>query len=225
MNKGIIYKLKEMAGQVNWPLLVFLLLVLNVKLLVKVAAVLIIGIVNWKSISGKGFFRQRYLFFYFGMICIGLINLLLQIKNVDSTYLLTTFIGISFWMMSALIAYLLYKIIQKGDTAKIHNTISVFFVLHTAAVFINLLRIMIETGSVNPYAYKGLNAKYYISTGDFITGITFDAPVTTAFISAFGVLYFLYRRQFLLSIASMASLIIMASNFANLVLAGVFVLA
>jgi cell division protein FtsW (lipid II flippase) len=54
-------------------------------------------------------------------------------------------------------------------------------------------------------------------------GITFDAPVTTAFICAFGLLYFLYRQRFLLSIACMAALIIMASNFANLVLLGVFV--
>jgi hypothetical protein len=64
-----------------------------------------------------------------------------------------------------------------------------------------------------------------MSTGDYITGITFDAPVTTAFICAFGLLYFLYRRKFLVSLACMAALIIMASNFTNLVLIGVFVFA
>ncbi|HMK04833.1 MAG TPA: hypothetical protein VK489_11600 [Ferruginibacter sp.] len=225
MNKGTLYKLREKATQVNWPLLVFLLLVLNVKLVVKIAAVLLIVVINRKSISGKEFFKQRYLFFYFGLICIGLINLLLQFSNTSTTYLATVVMGTSFWMMSALIAYLLYKIIQKGDAVKLHNTVTVFFVLHVAVIFINLLQIMIETGSVNPYTYKGLNAKYYISTGDFITGITFDAPVTTAFICVFGILYFLYRKQFLLSLAGMAALLVMASNFANLILFGVFVFA
>lgn len=225
MKSSLIHNLKSKAGQVNWPLLIFLLLVLNVKLVVKVAAVIIISIINWKMISIKGFFRQRYLFFYFGMICIGLINLLLQYKSINTTYLFTVALGVSFWMMSAVIAYHLYKIIQKEEVARIHNTVCVFFVLHVAVIFLNLLQIIIETGSINPYTYKGLNAKYYVSTGDFVTGITFDAPVTTAFICAFGLLYFLYRRQFLLSLACMAALIIMASNFANLILAGVFVFA
>lgn len=225
MGNRIIYKLKEKARQINWPLLVFLLLVLNVKLVVKVAAVIIISIVNWKLISVKDFFRQRYLFFYFGLACIGLINLLLQYKNVNATYLFAVALGVSFWMMCAVIAYQLYKIVQKEEVNRIHNTVSVFFMLHITVLFLNFLRIVFETGSINPYTYKGLNQKYYISTGDFITGITFDAPVTTAFICAFGLLYFLYRQRFLLSLASMAALIIMASNFANLILIAVFVFA
>jgi cell division protein FtsW (lipid II flippase) len=196
--------------------------VLNVKLVVKVVAVIIISFINWRTISVKEFFRQRYLFFYFGMICIGLINLALQYKNIDSTYLATAAIGLSFWIMSAAIAYNIYKIVQRGDVGKMHNTVSVFFALHIAVVFLNLLRIIIETGAINPYTYKGLNARYYVSTGDFITGVTFDAPVSTAFICALGLLYFLYRKQFLLSVACMAALIIMASNFANLILIGVF---
>jgi hypothetical protein len=109
MDNRIIYKLKEKARQINWPLLVFLILVLNVKLVVKVAAVIIISIINWKQISVKEFFRQRYLFFYFGLACIGLINLLLQYKNINTTYLFAVALGVSFWMMSAVIAYQLYK--------------------------------------------------------------------------------------------------------------------
>lgn len=216
---------KEKAGQINWPLLVFLLLVLNVKLVLKIAAILIICFINRKNISIKDFFRQRYLYFYFSLICIGVINLLLQYKSIGKAYAATASIGLAFWMMSAVIAYQLFIIIQKDNTAKIHNTTGVFFVLHISVIFLNFLKIVLETGSVNPYTYKGFNQKYYMSTGDFITGITFDAPVTTAFICAFGLLYFLYRKQFLLSLASMAALLIMGSNFANLVLVAVFVFA
>jgi len=225
MINQIIDKLKEKTGQINWPLLIFLLLVLNVKLVVKVVAILIISIINRKDISITNFFRQRYLLFYFSLICLGLIHLLLQYKSISTAYLATAAIGLSFWMMSAVIAYLIYKIIQKEETIKLHNTVCFFFILHIVAVFLNFLQIVIETGSMNPYSYKGLNQKYYISTGDFIRGITFDAPVTTAFICAFGLLYFLYRKQFLLSLTCMTALLIMASNFANLILAGVLFFA
>ena len=225
MIKRIMNCVKEKAGQINWPLLVFLLLVLNVKLVLKIAAILIICFINRKNISIKDFFRQRYLYFYFSLICIGVINLLLQYKSIGKAYAATASIGLAFWMMSAVIAYQLFIIIQKDNTAKIHNTTGVFFVLHISVIFLNFLKIVLETGSVNPYTYKGFNQKYYMSTGDFITGITFDAPVTTAFICAFGLLYFLYRKQFLLSLASMAALLIMGSNFANLVLVAVFVFA
>ena len=60
MINRIINKLKEKAAEINWPLLGFLLLVLNVKLVVKVAAILIISIINRKDISVRHFFRQRF---------------------------------------------------------------------------------------------------------------------------------------------------------------------
>jgi hypothetical protein len=41
-------------------------------------------------------------------------------------------------------------------------------------------------------------------------------------ICAFGLIYFLYRQRFALSVASMAALMIMASNFTNIILIGVF---
>lgn len=223
MKTLLLHTLKKKAGQVNWPLLVFLILVLNVKLVVKVAAVIIICIYNWKKTSLKEFFKQRYLLFYFGMICIGLINLLFQIKNITTPYFFTVIIGSGYWMMSAVIAYQLYKIIWQDNRERLHNTIALFFMIHTAVVFINLFRIMAETGSVNPYTYMGMDVKYYMSTGDFITGISLDAPVTTAVISAFGVLYFLYKQRFMLSVVCMAALIISASNFTNLLLVSIFV--
>jgi hypothetical protein len=225
MKSLVLHTIKRKAGDVSWPLLVFLVLVLNVKLPVKIIAVLFFVAMQWKSISVKDFLKQRYLLFYFSMIGIGIINFLLRYKNYNATYFITLIVGICFWLMSAVIAYLLYTTVQKENPVKIHNTLAAFFILHVTVIFLNLIQIIIETGTLNPYTYKGLNQKYFISTGDFITGISFDAPVTTAFTCVFGLLYFLYRKQFILSIACMAALLIMASNFANLILIGVFVFA
>lgn len=225
MKTPFLHTLKGKADQVNWPLLVFLILVLNVKLVVKVAAVIFICIYNRKQASLKEFFKQQYLLFYFGMICIGFVNLLLHYKTAGTAYLVTMAMGLSFWVMCSVIAYQLYIIVQKGESQKLHNTVTVFFILHIALVFIDLSGIIIKTGALNPYTYRGMNQKYYISTGDSISGITFDAPVATSFICAFGLLYFLYRRHFLLSIACMGALIIMASNFTNLILLAVLLFA
>ena len=225
MKASLLHIVKKRTSGINWYLLVFMLLVLNVKLPVKIIGILFFIIINRRSLSAKGFLKQRYLFFYFAMIVIAIINCVLQYKNAGTTYVITVAIGICFWLLSAVIAWLFYTVVQKEDTAKLHNTVSLFFTLHVAAIFLNLVQIIIETGSINPYTYRGLNQKYYISTGDAITGITLDAPVTTAFICVAGLLYFLYRGRAVLSILCMAALLIMASNFANLILIGVLVFA
>jgi hypothetical protein len=225
MKKQLVYEMKKRAGKINWTLLIFMVFVLNSKLPVKVAAVLVMSIVHWKFFSIRDFFRQRYLFFYFGLVAIGIINLLLQTNGNTFPGRVTATIGISFWMMSALIAYTVNTIVKKEEAQQLHQTVCTFFILHLSVVYINLMMIMFETGSINPYLYKGLNQKYYISTGDFITGITFDSPVTTAFICSFGLLYFFYRKRFLLSMACMGGILLMASNFNNLILLCILVFA
>lgn len=225
MKIPLIHTLKQKSRLINCPLLIFIILVLNVKLVVKIVAVILFALLHRKDISIKQFFGQRYLYFYFGMIGIGIINFCLQYKHITTVYFFTVAIGISFWLMSAVIAYLIYIAVKKEGSDKLHATVSLFFLLHIAVIFLNLLRIIVETGSINPYTYQGLNQKYYISTGDFIMGITFDSPVTTAVIAASGLLYFLYRKKFLLSVACMAALLVIASNFTNLVLIAVFIFA
>lgn len=224
MIKRLSYYGQLNAERVSWPLLVFLLLLLNVKLPVKIAGLLCMLIYNRKAIVLKDFFKQRYLLFYFSMILIGIVNAFFQFGQMSMPYLVLLLAGLCFWLMSAVIAWQLFSTVQKETTEKLEAAMTVFFILHVAVIFINLLLIMVETGSVNPYTYKGLNQKYYISTGDHIAGISFDASVTSAFIAVFGLLYFLYRNRYLLSLLSMAALLVMASNFANLVLVGTLVL-
>ncbi|MEO5564240.1 MAG: hypothetical protein ABIR18_12415 [Chitinophagaceae bacterium] len=210
--------------QVNWMLLLFLLLMLNVKLVVKVAAILFILIANYKSISWKNIRQQRLIFFYVAMIGIAGINFLLQVNQFSLNYSIAAFFGVSLWILAAIAGFFLYIIVQKDSKQRLHRTIELFFILHIAVIGINLLMIILETGALNPYTYKGINQKYYINTGDYITGITFDTPVSTAMISAFGLLYFLYRRCYLLSMAAMASLLLIGSNVTNMLFIAILIL-
>src|SRR5690242_385079 len=202
--------------QVNWTLLVFLLLMLNVKLAIKVIAILFILITNFRSFNLINLRRQQLIFFYAAIIIIACSNYLLQIKQATLNYSLAAIFGLSLWIMAAVAGLFIFTIIQKDSSERLHRTVELFFLLHIAAISINLLLIIIETGALNPYMYKGMNQKYYISTGDFIRGISFDSPVCTAMISAFGLLYFLFRQRFFFSLLAMGSLLLIGSNLTNL---------
>jgi len=206
---------KKRSKQLDWQLLLFLVLVLNVKLVIKLVALILITVINYREISVKTLFRRRYLWFYFGIIAVALANIVLQYKLISLPYIIVAAMGILLWVLCALASFHAFRIIQKGDPEKLFNTVGLFFMLHVGIIFFNFLLIVIETGSINPYTYKGLNQKYFVSTGDYIKGITFDSPVTTAMICAFGVLFFLYRRRFLNSLLSFTALLIMASSLTN----------
>jgi hypothetical protein len=208
---------------IDWKLFLFLVLVMNVKLVVKIIAIIAIVVLERKSFTLKSFIRKPYILFYMGMIAIALINLLLQYRDLHLPYLLVTGMGILLWMMPAIAGYHSYNIVQKGDLDKIHRTVSFFFLVHVAIIFASLLMIILEIRTIDPYTFKGLNQKYYISTGDYIRGITFDDAVTTAMIAAFGLLYFLYRRRFFYSLLCMAGVLVIFSNLTNIFLLLIFV--
>ena len=203
----------------HWGLLLFLLLVLNVKLIIKAAALLVFIIVYRNQIRKVQPFRQQYLLFYSGVIIIGIINLFLM-KQIQSSYFFVAGLGVVYWLMAAVAGCLALVFVKTTDPEKIHKTLTLFFCLHMLVIVCSLILIIIETGSINPYTYRGFNQKYYISTGDFLKGITMDSPVTTAFISSFGVLYFLYRNRLLLSILCMACFLAQVSNLTNFMLLG-----
>lgn len=212
---------KKLRG-IDWKLFLFLVLVMNVKLLVKIVAIIAILLLERKSFSLRSFFRKPYVLFYLSMIGVALVNLLLQYQNIQTPYLLVIGMGIMLWMIPAIAGLTVYNMVQKGDLEKMHRTVSLFFLVHVALIFTSLLLIILEIGTIDPYTYKGLNQKYYISTGDYIRGITFDDAVTTAMIAAFGLLYFLYRKRFFYSLLCMAGLLIIFSNLTNIFLLLIF---
>lgn len=99
-----------------------------------------------------------------------------------------------------------------------HQTILLFFIINTLVSFFNLAQIVWETGAFNPYTYQGQYQKYFISTGDFVKGITFDTSTTNAILNGFGVIYFLTKKNAVMTLVCMAVLLLAASNFTNVFL-------
>jgi hypothetical protein len=211
-------KIKRLIQQVDWNLLVFLLLFLNVKLVVKLIALCFMYTRRF-DFSFK-FSKQRLPLFYPAMIAIALINFFIFSYWRGHNYSILLLTGIAFWGMCILALHQVVLSVDQSSLRKLHNTVLIFFVLNAAVSCIDLLVIIIETGELNPYRYQGMYQKYFIGTGDYIRGITFDTSTTNAILNAFGVMYFLYRKRMLLSLLCMVVLLLTCSNFTNVLIIG-----
>jgi len=215
------FSFKKQANAVEWKLLVFLVLFMDVKLLVKLAAIVMICILQPDFHFGFKLKNSRLPLFYLLVIVIAIINWLIY-RNYSLNYAVVVLTAILFWAACILAIQQVKLFVEQTDVVILHNTLLVFFVLNIIASLFNLSAILMEIGLRNPFLYQGDYQKYFINTGDHIKGISFDSSTTNAVINSFGIVYFLYRRKYLLVIACMIILLLTASNFTNAVLLLVF---
>lgn len=212
------FNLKKAINYVDWKLLLFLMLFLNVKLAVKIPAIIIIYLLRFNFRFGFSFKNSRLPLFYFLIIGIGFLGLVINQNNFGYNYLVVFLTGTGFWLLCILAVHQVKLAVEQNDTHVIHNTILVFFVLNAIFSFYNIAHIIWETGAFNPYRYQGQYQKYFIGTGDYIRGITFDTSTTNAVLNAFGVTYFLTRKNPFMVLTCMAVLLLTGSNFVNIIL-------
>src|SRR5579862_1001680 len=220
-----VFSLKKPDFEIEWKLLVFLILFLDVKLSVKAIAILFIYFLQPDFKFGFRFKHSRLPLFYLIVILIALLNFIFY-PNMTGNYIIVAITGILIWTACILVIHQLKLLVDKTDINILHNTLLAFFVLNIAFSAVNLLIIFLEIGLRNPFLYQGQFQKYFINTGDSIKGLTFDTSTTNAVINAFGIIYFLFQKKYVLTLASMATLLLTASNFSIiilvLVLAGIF---
>ncbi|HEY8971123.1 MAG TPA: hypothetical protein VIM64_18595, partial [Puia sp.] len=218
--------LKKYLRALDWPLLLFLIFFLNVKLYVKAAAVIVALYFNWhrrgalRSVRGGMWWR-----FYPVMILLALINVGLSFRLMSLPAWMAFGLGCVYWLLAMLAAWQLFLFVQGGDKEKLHETVSFFFLLNAGVMLASFIRICIQAGALNPYNYEGQHRKFFISTGDMITGIGLDSSVTAALISAFGLLYFLYRGRKGLALLCYVTILLATSNTINYLLGIVLVIS
>ena len=215
--------MKKLTYHIDIDLLVFLLLFTNVKLIVKVIAIAFIYARRFNFKFGFTLKNSRLPLFYPAIIFIAVINWVsgdIAISNYNPVFIT----GIFFWGMCVLAAHQVKLAVERNTEDVLFKTITAFFIINISASFIQLASIIVETGSLNPFRYQGLFQKYFISTGDFIKGISFDTSTTNAVISAFGVIYFLTKEKPVMLLLCMATLLLTASNLTNVVLLGIFMM-
>jgi len=217
------FNLKKIISYIDWKLLLFLLLFLNVKLAVKLPAIVIIYLLQFDFRFGFNFKNPRLPLFYLLIPGIAVIGFVFNQSYQAANYPLIFFAGIGFWLLCLLAVHQVKLSIETRDAEIIHKTILVFFVLNAIFSFYNIAHIVWETGALNPYRYQGQYQKYFIGTGDYIKGLTFDTSTTNAVLNAFGVVYFLDKKNAVMVFICMAILLLTGSNFVNVTLLVVFV--
>lgn len=199
-------------------LLVLLLLFLNVKLAIKIPVIAIIYLIEPNFKFGFSFKNSRLPLFYGLIISIAFLGALLNKSYQEPHYYLVFSIGIAFWVLCILAIHQVKLSIEQNSIERIHQTIVVFFVINILFSVLNLSAIIYEIGNINPYRYQGLYQKYFMGTGDYIKGVTFDTSTTNAVINAIGVLYFISKKNYLLLLLCMFVLLLTGSNFLNITL-------
>ena len=220
------FNLKKLQTYVDWKLLVFLLLFLDVKVAVKISAIIIIYLLQFNFKFGFSLKNSRLPLFYLLAIAIAFINLIINKSYNNPNYLVVFAIGIGFWLLCLLAVHQIKLSVENNTVQILHNTILAFFIINAVVSLAILAYIMVDAHAINPFRYQGQYQKYFLGTGDYIKGITFDISTTNAVINAFGVVYFLTRKMPLMVLNCMVILLLTASNFMNiallLVLAGLF---
>jgi len=209
---------------INWKLFVFLLLFLNVKLVVKLAALLLIYVLQPNFRFGYRLKNTRLPFFYPLVIMIALINAVLYQHFFHTNYLAVLLFGIGLWIGCILAIHQIKLMVEKTDSAVICQTLVLFFLVNAFVSAAEFIRIMAETGTINPFRYQGEYQKYFISTGDYIKGISFDTSTTNAILNAFGIVFFLWKRSWIMALTCTCVLLMTASNMVNLILFAILLL-
>jgi hypothetical protein len=212
------FNFKNLKKLANWRLLLFLVLFLNVKLAVKIPAIAFIYLLQFNFKFGFSFKNSRLPLFYLLAIAIAVLNWVISINYFNLSYNVVLLTGIGFWTLCILAMHQVKLFVEQDDTETIHRTIIIFFILNAILSFCNLAAIIWETGSINPYTYQGQYQKYFIGTGDYIRGLTFDTSTTNAVLNALGVIYFLTKKNMTMLFVCMVVMLFTGSNFVNIVL-------
>lgn len=218
----VTLKLREQVKSIDWKLLLFLLLFLNVKLFVKLLALVLIFSFRPDFKFGIRLTNSRMPLFYLLAIIIAGLNLLAEGLFKNFSYDLSFLTGIMFWGMCMLAFHQVRLAVEKNESVIIHRTLLVFFIINAFVSLIIYTGIIWETGTINPYRFQGNFQKYFINTGDYIKGIAWDTSTTNAILNAFAVIYFLIRNKALNAVCFMALLLLCGSNMINILLVLVF---
>jgi hypothetical protein len=214
------FNLKRLKSFADWKLLLFLILFMDVKLAVKVAAIVLVYILQFDFKFNFSWKNSRLPLFYLCAIGIAILDWVIG-RNYALNYDLVLITGIGCWLLCILAMHQVKLSVDSHDTETIHRTIVTFFIVNTLVSFLDIAVIIYHTQHLNPYTYQGQYQKYFIGTGDYIKGITFDTSTTNAVLNAFGVIYFLDKKNVLMTLLCMAVMLLTGSNFMDMLLLGI----
>ena len=150
---GVI-SLKKPANKIEWKLLLFLVLFMDVKLAVKALALIFIYFLQPDFNFGFSIRHSRLPLFYLIVILIAILNFAIY-PNFSGNYVIVALTGIFIWVTCIMAIHQVKLIVERTDIGALHNTLLAFLVLNIAFSLFNLTIILIDIGFRNPFLYQG----------------------------------------------------------------------
>lgn len=200
-------------SRLNLTLLLILCIVTQHSFLLKILGLAVVVLLNISSL--KGFSLKKIPAFYFLIICIEVFKFICLNESYGFPHLSQFLVGISYWVASLLICYLLYDTVEKGEN--ISRTLNVIAILNFAFSIFQLLKICMIEHVANPYN-TGHMHPYGISSGDLINGLFHGVHLTNAFVSLFLIVYYTNKKKLFYVGICLISLLLTGSNYATIIL-------
>ncbi|HRP31661.1 MAG TPA: hypothetical protein PKV73_07205 [Agriterribacter sp.] len=206
---------------INIPLLIFLVLFLNVKLVIKLVAIVFIVAYSKNLKFGDLLKTSRFPLFYALIILIEPLKYLLITRNFSFNYATVFCLGMLQWGFSLIALYYIKIIIEKESVQKVHNTIKVFFTINFL-VSLFFLSLLLFQPSLLTFWNHGSDISFsHPSAGDAILGVSFDASTVNAAINCMGLLYFIYRNEYKYCLICLLTIALCTSNVSFLLVSAI----
>lgn len=213
----------KLFSKIDVWLLTSILLIMNVSTSFKLLGVLILFF--YKPTILKSIKQNKFSLFYLLMIGIVLLQVLFRISDINESIIKINLIASIIWGISLFALIQITRIVSDIEITKIQNTIVVLFLINAVYSIGELVGIMLEIGTINPYTYNSLvinpltdMSLYGGATGDYIGGVFRTHSIHNAFFNLIGVIYFLMNKKYLMSMISLIILLLTTSNLVVLIL-------
>lgn len=180
---------------------------------VKIASIFLAFIFVRKQLSFQDV-RQAPLF-YALMPLLEILKFFFLNSNFSQGHLISFMVGICYWSMCLLAFMIIRKRVTIDNIDTIDYTLTAFFVINVIVSFGDLIFVMYQSGSINPYNLY--DEAYGSSTGDFIKGVMRGPSFLNMCVCSFFAIYFLFKERYLYSFLGVVIAILTSSNFANFI--------
>jgi hypothetical protein len=220
MREGLTYHIRRITMGFEPVLLVFLILLCNYRFSFKIAA--LAGIYFYRP--DFKFKRDGIFFFYLAMIALGIVNsAFFHVRDTAGQWGVL-FTSSLIWTGGLLAYHQIRLFTEKSDPVRLLNTIKVLAVVNLLVSLFDLLKVMVATGAVNPYAQISA-PPYGISSGDLIGGVFGGMHLVNTILSAFLLITFIYYGNFTFVLICLIPFLLTGSNFSTLMLAVMLIYA
>jgi hypothetical protein len=204
--------LKQIFSNADIQLLVFLIFFLNVKFVVKVLAIVFMVAYSRNLRFGLSLKNSRLPLFYLFIILLEIIKYLFVVRNYELNYALVFSMGILQWVLCLLAIHYVKLHVDREEVARTHDTIRAFFMLNFLVSLLFLAMLIIHPVWLTYWGHGADISFNNPSAGDTILGISFDTSTVNATINCLGLIYFLYKRDYLFAIVNILTIVLCTSN-------------